>query len=58
MQRYLIGNLFDFNEEVLTSVAYTDLLPQDKYMLHELYQYGSKVSLYGSKYILWEIVKY
>lgn len=42
MLRYLLGNLNDFTIDKL-SVDYNDLWPQDKYMLHLLYQFEIQV---------------
>lgn len=40
--RYLMGNLADFDVET-DRVPYDNLLPQDKYMLHQLAQLCSEV---------------
>lgn len=45
MLRYLLGNLNDFTGEKLL-VDYNDLWPQDKYMLHLVYQFETQDVLY------------
>ena len=42
--RYMLGNLHDFDpmEDLL---PYESLLPQDRYMLHLLYEFGQQVTV-------------
>ena len=40
--RFLLGNLHEFDPSTQT-VTYEDLLPQDKYMMHLIHEFGTQV---------------
>ncbi|XP_022079174.1 isoleucine--tRNA ligase, mitochondrial-like [Acanthaster planci] len=52
--RYFLGNLYDFDPSVDLQ-PHADLLPIDKYMLHLLYDYGSKVTAAYDSYEFSEV---
>ncbi|XP_041353024.1 isoleucine--tRNA ligase, mitochondrial-like [Gigantopelta aegis] len=41
--RFLLGNLYEF-EPAPQTIPYEDLLPQDKYMLHLVHEFGTQVT--------------
>ena len=54
--RYFLGNLYDF-QATSDLCHYDDLRPLDRYLLHELYEYGGQVTKAYEEYEFSEVTR-
>ncbi|KAK7502677.1 hypothetical protein BaRGS_00005927 [Batillaria attramentaria] len=54
--RYLLSNLYDFDPST-HSVPYESLLPQDKFMLHLLYEFGQQVEVFYDEFSYYRVLQ-